>query len=497
MRNESVIIIGGGLGGLMTGALLSKEGFKVTVLEKNHTIGGGLQTFNRRGVEFETGMHILGGFHEGGSLNRICRYLGILDKLELLDVDKDCMDEITYMSDSKTYRIASGFQGFIDSLSRYFPAEKEHIRQYTERLRDLTQELDIFYLRPASETIYQHSEDFLLPANEFIAKYIKDEKLQDLLAYMNPMYGGVAGHTPAYVHALINVLYIEGPTRFANGSMSMANALKGVIEQNGGAVMADAEVVRIAVEDREIKYVLTSKGETYTADRYISAVHVSEMLKVIDKEAFPKSYRSRIDSIPVCYSLFTVFLILKENTFPYINHTCYYQENYGSVWNFGEYEAETWPYGFMYMTPPVNRQGDYARALVINSIMPYSVVERWKDTKVGQRGAEYEQWKQLHVDKVLDKLGKIYPDIRQNIEYIYSSSPLTVRDFYNNKEGSIYGYSKDCKNFIACQIPIYTKVRNLLLTGQCVGLHGICGVPLTAINTVEAIIGINKLIEKL
>ena len=41
---KTAVIIGGGLGGLFTGGVLAKEGFKVTVLEKNVTAGGGLQT---------------------------------------------------------------------------------------------------------------------------------------------------------------------------------------------------------------------------------------------------------------------------------------------------------------------------------------------------------------------------------------------------------------------------------------------------------------------
>ena len=48
---QQVIIIGAGLGGLFTAALLAKEGFRVTVLEKNATIGGGLQNFSRFGLE--------------------------------------------------------------------------------------------------------------------------------------------------------------------------------------------------------------------------------------------------------------------------------------------------------------------------------------------------------------------------------------------------------------------------------------------------------------
>ena len=85
--DETVLIIGGGLGGLFTGALLARNGCRVTVLEKNATPGGGLQTFVRGGERFETGMHMLGGFRPGGSIARICHYLGVLDRLKLRPTD--------------------------------------------------------------------------------------------------------------------------------------------------------------------------------------------------------------------------------------------------------------------------------------------------------------------------------------------------------------------------------------------------------------------------
>jgi hypothetical protein len=47
------------------------------------------------------------------------------------------------------------------------------------------------------------------------------------------------------------------------------------------------------------------------------------------------------------------------------------------------------------------------------------------------------------------------------------------------------------------QLPVVTKVKNLLLTGQNNNLHGFCGVPLTAINTCEAILGQNYVINKI
>lgn len=78
-----------------------------------------------------------------------------------------------------------------------------------------------------------------------------------------------------------------------------------------------------------------------------------------------------------------------------------------------------------------------------------------------------------------------------------TASPLTIRDWYGVKEGSMCGFSKDSGNLILTQVPVVTKVDNLLLTGQHVNLHGFCGVPLTAISTSEVILGHNYILNKL
>ncbi|MFC2290483.1 MAG: NAD(P)-binding protein, partial [Prevotella denticola] len=127
---KTAVIIGGGLGGLFTGALLSHEGFKVTVLEKNSTAGGGLQNFRRFGMKFDTGMHIIGGMHPGGNIYRICQYLGIADRVQLLDVDDDCTDSLYFAEDRTTYRIGRGREGFVRSLAGHFPEERAGLEAY-------------------------------------------------------------------------------------------------------------------------------------------------------------------------------------------------------------------------------------------------------------------------------------------------------------------------------------------------------------------------------
>jgi all-trans-retinol 13,14-reductase len=495
--NNKVLIIGGGLGGLFTGALLSKEGYEVTVLEKNRIIGGGLQCFTRRGDVFETGMHILGGFRYGGSLHKICSYLGIMDKLSIRHTDNDAIDSVTYLSDGKTYDIPKGKEPFIQYLSAEFPDEKENIRAYVDELYRLSNEVDLFYLRKGPNQIFAHSERFLWAADDLIKHYVDNHKLRDLLAYMNPMYGGIAGHTPAYIHALINVLYINGSSRFNGGSQQLADLLEGVIRNAGGEVLPGKRVTEIKIEDKTVSFVKTEKGNIYCADIYISDIHPYSLLEITDQNAFPRSYRNRLSEIPNSYSVFTVYIKFKEDTFPYINHPCYYQEDYGFVWEHGTYNEDGWPKGFMYLTPPGREQGGYASRMIVNCIMDFSVVKRWTDTTVGNRGKEYEEWKQRHSLKVINRLEQLHPGIKEMIDYSFASSPLTIRDYYGVKDGSLYGFRKDCRNIALSQVAIFTKVSNLLLTGQNINLHGICGVPLTAIETVEAVVGQGRVVDRI
>jgi all-trans-retinol 13,14-reductase len=494
---DRIIIIGGGLGGLFTGALLAKEGYEVTVLEKNTQIGGGLQTFYRKGIGFESGMHLLGGIRKGGSIYKICRYLGIMEQMDIRDVDHDCMDQITYLSDGKTYYIPEGKDAFTAYFQQLFPSEAEGIRQYVDALFGIVDEIDFFYLRTGNDHIYSHRPEFLWPADQLVAHYIHNQKLRDILSYMNPMFGGYEGHTPAYIHALINVLYINGPSRFAGNSQQMADALKALIEKAGGKVLGGEKVVKIDLEDRLMTAVHTQKGNTYTADKFIAAIHPAVMLQMTDSKAFSRAYRTRIQEASNSYSSFCVYVIFKPHSFPFINHTCYYQSDYGMVWHYDEYDASDFPRGFLYMTPCEKEQGEFATKMIINSIMPYSACAKFADTFTGRRGEEYEAWKQQHIDKVLAKMELLYPGFREQCDTIFASSPLTIRDYYNEPEGALYGLHKDCENIAESQVPVYTKVRNLYMTGQNVNLHGFCGVPLTAINTAEAIVGINKIVDKI
>ena len=131
---KTVVIIGGGLGGLFAGALLAKEGLRVTLIEKNVIVGGGLQSFKRFGEVFDTGMHVLGGMRKGGSVYRLCQYLGLSDKIRIKDVDAHCASRLYFAEDGHYYDIAEGKAGFVNSLAALFPAERENLQAYEDAI---------------------------------------------------------------------------------------------------------------------------------------------------------------------------------------------------------------------------------------------------------------------------------------------------------------------------------------------------------------------------
>lgn len=495
---KTCLIIGGGLGGLVTGALLAKEGYKVTVLEKNNIIGGGLQNFKRHGVVFPTGMHIFGGFEEGENLFKLFEYLGILDQLSLRPTDNDASDVVRVEEDGAVYRMPRGKDQCIAYLSACFPDEKENIKAYIEKLYELTEKMDMFCLRESKPyEVMPADEDFVVPFDELMDRYIHNPKLKGLLTYLCPLYSGTKGITPNYLTALLTVIHFNGTFQFVGGSQQLADALRKVIENAGGQVLVRSEVERIMVKDHQVTGVVTKNGNVYQAENYISDVHPEVLLRIIDDGAFPKLFKNRISYVQESLSFLIVFVKFKDKSFPFLNQVNYFLESYDKGLDFSKMREEDWPKGIIYLTPPVEHQGDFAETMVFVVPMEYEWVRPWENTRTGQRGEGYKQWKQAKMDKVLDCMERIYPDFRDHIDFCFASSPLTIRDYYGNRQGSCYGFQKDCSDLMISQMTVFTKVKNLFLTGQNVNVHGLCGVSLTAIQTAEAIVGTNTIIHNI
>ncbi len=484
---KHITIIGGGLGGLVCALVLSKEGFKVSVVEKQKQCGGNLQSFTKNGNVFDTGMHYAGSLDEGQSLNTYFSYLGIMPKLKLKRMDESAFDIIRFQN--KEYPFAMSLQLFIDRLLEFFPNEKVGLIKYGKYLQDFWNGFKMLSFNKSSSSESTSQEISLATLLNSITK---DETLKQVLAGNHFLYAGHPETTPAYIHAIIQYSFIQSAWKFTDSSNQLAELLTEAIKQNGGEIHTQSEVLVMNVKDSKVISIILKNGEEITSDAFISAIHPSLTMKMIDEGSIRKNYRNRLLDLQNTISSFSVYLIPKKNTFPYLNHNLYIHKG-DDIWKDLNISPNPLPSSCMLYTPYNSGSDNYSSSIKIMSYMDINRFSDWNDTHVGKRGDEYEELKHRISEHLIQMACEKYPQLKDNIDFSFASTPLTWRDYTGTPEGAMYGVER---NMNASYISSKTKLENLFLTGQNIKLHGALGVTLSAFLTASEFIGFDYLLNK-
>lgn len=513
MENEKsgreVIVIGGGCGGLFTAALLAKKSFRVTVLEKNAAIGGGLSTFRRNGIAFQPGMHIVGGFSDKDSPRRTDGALSTNEleahtskinevKSAFVEADnprsietvfkelgikaevRDCPRRMAVLSDSSVRDIPVTKEAVVEMLGKEFPYEKAGIEAYYRRIDEICK--------------FRQSEmqlDGLMSADTFIEQFTSDPKLKAIFGSLNLLTGTEAGITPALTHSIINELYTRQFSYFPNGTEDIVRQLTDIIESAGGRILNKTAVssLHFGTDDngkRCVTAVETSDGTLHTADIYISDIPPARLAEISrENGTFSKIQLKRITSLRDGFSMFTVYAKVRNGS-PVPEGATFCFPNYDSVWRQGSIYNGDWLHGALFV-----RFGEQLTAM---AAMPFSMVERWENG----RNEEYRRWKDEQTGRILSLLNS-YMSILNNhtadqyieakdITVLCSASPLSIRDWLGNRHGAAYGFSIDYQNPLSSRLSAKTKADNLFLTGQSLFLHGLCGTVMSAVTTAREIV---------
>ncbi len=490
---NDVLIIGSGLGGLACGAILSKYGFKVCVLEKNPKIGGCLQSYRRDGGTFDTGLHYVGSMNEGQTLYRIFDYLGILPELHFSKLDESGFDRITLGDDPTAYCYAQGHDNFVDTLSAQFPQEHDNIKAYVRRIQDICRRFPLYRLEKG--TLEDKLDVISLNVYDEIAAITKNRTLQNVLAGTNPLYAGVKEKTPFYVHALIMNSYIEGSWRLLGGGSRLANALQKVIVGQGGEIITSAEVVKLVEEHGRIARVATKDGRTFFPGKVIAAIHPTMTIDMTETTMFRPAFYRRFHSFENSDSPFILNVTLKKDISPAYRNFNHYHYRTNDVWSY--HTGEAWPSLFT-LFPMIEESGNTTASIM--TCMGYNRVKKWEHTfntffTKGDRGQAYEDFKAEQVEKLLALVETKYPGFTGSIDKIHSITPLTYRDHTGIPEGSFYGIARDCREPLKTFIMPQTKIPNLYFTGQNLNLHGVLGVAISALTTCGELVGIDHLLQ--
>ena len=125
MPDYDVVVIGAGNGGLTAAARLAKGGARVLVLERHNVPGGCATSFCRGRFEFEVALHQLTGMglpENPGPLRRVLKSLGVLDRLEFLDMNDLYRLQVIHEDIDITLRPSR--EGVVAELQRRFPGKR-------------------------------------------------------------------------------------------------------------------------------------------------------------------------------------------------------------------------------------------------------------------------------------------------------------------------------------------------------------------------------------
>lgn len=494
-----VVIIGSGLGGLVSANILVRHGYRVCVLEKNSQYGGNLQTFVRDKNIFDTGVHYIGSLGTGENLHQYFKYLGIMDELKLKKLDKEQYDVITFGDDEKEYKHAQGYEAFAKALIAQFPGEEQAINDYCKKIQEVCFNFPLYNLETSSEG---YDINYLnLKISDYFDSITQNEKLKAVLAGSNFLYAG-GKNTPLYVHALSVNSYIKSSWRCVDGGSQISRLLIKRIKEFGGEVYNYQEVVKFGFEENDLTSVITKEGKVINADLFISNIEPKLTIKMLDGKGMRKSSVNRINSIKSMISAFSIYIVFKPKTFKYINHNYYHFKNHSRVWNAQEYTKSSWPEGYMLSMGVRKNQDEWSSNLTAMAYMKFDEVIKWKDTfntvaNESERGAAYEKFKKEKSEIFIHELEKKYPTIRECIQSVHASTPLSYRDYIGSNDGAIYGYEKDADNPMMAFLSPKTKANKLFFTGQSVNMHGILGVTISAVLTCSHIIGKEKLMRSI
>ncbi len=480
-----VVIIGSGLGGLECAHILSRQGRSVLVLERGGQPGGCMQSYPRRSVTaphgtkpvwYDTGLHYIGGLAEGQALHDCFKQLNLL-KLPWQRLDADGFNHIRI--EDRDFRIAEGFDNFIDTLARDFPNERKGLETYVEALKASLNVTDL-------ESAISQIDDGAWP---FLNRTFHDPLLIDVLSATAQNMELRKQSLPLFVFTHANASYIQSSWRLKGDGNMLVHSLINDIRHYGGEVICHADVEELIERDGQLVAARCTNGEIYEGNYFISNAHPIITCNLLrNSKLIRPFYRKRVTTAENTNGILTVSLRLKPSTLRYFNYNQFvYKQR--DVWEPVQVRDNgTLSIKGLMINCRAPETGEWTEVIDLLTTMPWQCCEPWSETEVGHRGEDYLKMKEQLADKCIAMAEELLPGLRNMVAECYVSTPLTYRDYTLTPEGSAFGIRKDYHYPLLCMIPTYTSISNLLQTGQNLIMHGVEGVTKTAFRTCDLLV---------
>ncbi|MFN8286078.1 MAG: NAD(P)/FAD-dependent oxidoreductase [Chitinophagales bacterium] len=508
------IIIGSGISGLALGAILSKDGQKVLVLEQHYTPGGFTHTFKRNKYEWDVGVHYVGEVGNRTLLKSVYDYV-CETPIEWADMG-EVYDRIYFGNESFEFR--KGKKNFIEYFSNLFPKEKEGIEKYVRLTDELSKDARGYYAEKALP-------DFAgaLLGGFMRSKYLKyasrtvkdvmdelftDEKLKAILSAQFGDYGLPPSQGSFAMHAVITRHYMNGGYYPVGGSGVFFDKIAPTITKAGGEILVRAAVSEVLLEGNKAVGVKMEDGKEIRAKAVISTAGIDNtyhhLLNKQTQESIGLQKRTKgLNPSISYYCLYVGFEHTAEELNLPKSNFWIFPESYDHDANLKSYlEGKSEDIPGVYISFPGAKDPDFqnrfsGRSTVeVICLAQYDKFEQWKETRWKHRGEDYDKKKEEITEKLLAYLYRYIPQTKGKVDYHELSTPLTVQHFAAYQKGEMYGLDHDPARFENRYLKPRTPIKNLFLAGQDIVSCGVGGGLMSAVICASAMKNTNY-VEKI
>ncbi|MFD0763900.1 phytoene desaturase family protein [Mucilaginibacter lutimaris] len=299
---RKIIVIGAGFAGLASACVLAKEGYQVTILEKNDQPGGRARVWEKDGFKFDMGPswywmpdvfeNFFAIFGKKPSdyydLKRLDPgYRVYYGKDDILDVPAN-MQELEKLFEETEPGSSIGLRKFLEQAAYKY---KVGMGEYVFRpSHSITEFIDFNLIRKSM------SMQLLTSMGSHVRQYFKNPKLIKLLEFPVLFLGATPQDTPA-MYSMMNHADLTLGTWYPMGGMNeIVKAMVNVAESYGVEVKLNTEVTKIDIADKKAKTIQTNNGR-YNADFVIAGAdyeHIDQhVLEQPDRNYTPKYWDKR------------------------------------------------------------------------------------------------------------------------------------------------------------------------------------------------------------
>lgn len=344
---KKAVVIGAGVAGLASANLLAKQGYEVTVLEKNSSTGGRGRQWEKNGYKFDMGpsWYMMPEIFDKFLLNFNKK---VSDYYELLRLP---VHYKVFFDQNRSFNIVAELHQNIKTFEKIETGAGQKLNQYlqeSKQIYDRAMEELVYFdydnlLELAKPELlpYLYQAKFFQNLHQYVARFFKNPDLQKIIEFTTVFLGGSPYITPAFYRLISHTDFNLGIWYPQGGMVKIFEMLTTLAHEQGVAIKLNQEVVKIQVTNGKADLVQT-KNNTYPADIVVSgADYWWTETRLLDQQwrQYKNSYWQTAITSP---SAFIIYLGTKNRVKNFDHHNLYFNDSWEKGFE-AVYTKQQWP----------------------------------------------------------------------------------------------------------------------------------------------------------